>query len=165
MKAQNLQEKAILLLDNAPSHPSAEQLKTKDGMIFVMFMPPNVTPLIQPMDQNILRLTKLYYRNSLLTSIVTGDDAVGAALKKITLKDAVLHLAAAWEKLSAQVIIKCWHNILVKTNLMAVEEDDLPLSVLQKHLKEKSDTTAVVKETIMLLQAIEPVSFDVNAHT
>lgn len=42
LRTQNLPEKALLLLDNAPSHPSAEELKTSDGHIFVMFMPPNV---------------------------------------------------------------------------------------------------------------------------
>lgn len=106
------------------SHPSAEELKTSDGMIFVMFMPPNVTPLIQPMDQNVLRLTKLFYRNSRLSSIVTGNDAVGEALKKITLRDAVIHLTAAWEKLSPQVISKCWHNIMTNTDQEPVDEAD-----------------------------------------
>lgn len=146
-------------MDNAPSHPSAEQLKTSDGMIFVMFMPPNVTPLIQPMDQNVLRLTKLFYRNSLLSSIITGDDVVGEALKKITLRDAVIHLVAAWEKLSPQVIAKCWQNILANTDQEPVDEDDLPLSVLHQQLKEKRATDTTLGETIALLKAIGPVSF------
>lgn len=106
LRTQNLPEKALLLLDNAPSHPSAEELKTSDGHIFVMFMPPNVTPLIQPMDQNVLRLTKLYYRNLLLSSIITGDEPVGSALNKLTLSEAMMNLATAWNKLSPQVIKK-----------------------------------------------------------
>lgn len=59
-------------------------------------------------------LTKLYYRNSLLSCIVAGDDPVGIALKKITLRDAIIHLAAAGDKLSPDGISKCWHNIMVK---------------------------------------------------
>lgn len=42
----NLQQKAVLLLYNAPSHPSVEKFKTSNGKTFVMFFPPNVTPLL-----------------------------------------------------------------------------------------------------------------------
>lgn len=44
MKQLNLPPKAILLLDNAPGHP--DDLCTEDKQMFVMFLPPNVTPLI-----------------------------------------------------------------------------------------------------------------------
>nr|XP_022917821.1 jerky protein homolog-like [Onthophagus taurus] len=53
LKSHGLPPRAILLLDHAPSHPPKEKLRTADGMIFVIFMPPNVTPLIQPLDQNV----------------------------------------------------------------------------------------------------------------
>lgn len=52
MKTQGLPVKTLLLLENAPSHPPENELTIEDGCIFVMFMPPNVKPLIQPMDQN-----------------------------------------------------------------------------------------------------------------
>ncbi|XP_017491045.1 PREDICTED: jerky protein homolog-like, partial [Rhagoletis zephyria] len=71
---KGLPTKAILLLDNAPSHPPEDDLKTTDGSIFVVYMPPNVTPLIQPMDQNVIRLTKLYYKKHLLLLAVGKDD-------------------------------------------------------------------------------------------
>ncbi|XP_066246446.1 jerky protein homolog-like [Euwallacea similis] len=69
LKQVGLPAKAILLLDNAPSHPPAENLRSNNGNIFAFYMPPNVTPLIQPMDQNVIRITKLHYRSSLLSSI------------------------------------------------------------------------------------------------
>lgn len=143
-------------MDNAPSHPPAADLKSSDGMIFVMFMPPNVTPLIQPMDQNVLRLTKLFYRNSLLSSIITGNDTVGEALKKTTLRDAVIHLMAAWEKLNPDMISKCWRNILDFTD--ALDEDDLPLSRIRQQLIEERAADPI-RDTIALLGAIGPVSF------
>lgn len=98
--------KAILLLDNAPSHPPVEELRTSDGAIFVIYMPPNVTPLIQPMDQNVLRLTKLYYRKSLLSSIVSKGEDLADALRTITLRDAIVHLHMAWQQLESSVISK-----------------------------------------------------------
>lgn len=161
LKNQNLPEKALLLLDNAPSHPPAEELKSNDGKIFVMFMPPNVTPLIQPMDQNVLRLTKLQYRNSLLSFLVAGDQPLAEALKKITLKDAVIHLAAAWDKISPQIISKCWDNIMgsIDAEQEAVDEDEVPLSILRDQLMNKGVIDSVLGETITLLEAIEPAKY------
>ncbi|XP_051161312.1 jerky protein homolog-like isoform X2 [Leptopilina boulardi] len=43
--------KIILLLDNAPTHPSAQELNLIDEKCTVIYLPPNVTSLIQPMDQ------------------------------------------------------------------------------------------------------------------
>lgn len=141
-------------------------MRTNDGNIFVMFMPPNVTLLIQPMDQNVLRLTKFYYRNSLLSCIVAGDDPVGISLKKITLRDAIIHLAAAWDKLNPHVISKCWHNIMVNVNAETdqeqLDEDDLPLSVLQQRLNQNRVVDIALEDTIALLQAIEPFVFKVT---
>ncbi|XP_052749794.1 jerky protein homolog-like [Galleria mellonella] len=54
LKDHNFPQKALLLLDNAPGHPSEEELTTEDKCITAMFLPPNCTALIQPMDQNII---------------------------------------------------------------------------------------------------------------
>ncbi|XP_046803799.1 jerky protein homolog-like [Lucilia cuprina] len=72
----NLPLNAILLLDNAPSHPPAEELvkQTHSGKIWAHYMPPNVTPLIQPMDQNAIRLLKLHYKNSLLSRLFSTPE-------------------------------------------------------------------------------------------
>lgn len=55
----NLPPKALLLLNNCPGHSSAEELRSDDGNIFAMFLPPNTTALIQPMDQNVIQSIKL----------------------------------------------------------------------------------------------------------
>ncbi|XP_011706971.1 PREDICTED: jerky protein homolog-like, partial [Wasmannia auropunctata] len=47
-------KQCILLLDNAPSHPSAEHLNAISERCQVKYLPPNVTLLIQPMDQGII---------------------------------------------------------------------------------------------------------------
>ncbi|XP_025425198.1 jerky protein homolog-like [Sipha flava] len=49
LKQKKLPKKAVLFIDNAPCHPSESELR--DGEIYVKFLPPNVTSLIQPMDQ------------------------------------------------------------------------------------------------------------------
>ena len=102
---------------------------TKDGHIWVMYMPPNVTPLIQPMNQNAIRLLKLHYRNSLLSKIVSSNENLETPLKQTTLFEAVSLVALAWEKVSSDSIKKCWKKILVDDNFE--DEDDIPLLVVR----------------------------------
>lgn len=61
LKDHNFPQKALLLLDNTPGHPSGEELTTEDKCITAMFLPPNCTTLIQPMDQNIIQFVKQDY--------------------------------------------------------------------------------------------------------
>ncbi|XP_037959124.1 jerky protein homolog-like [Teleopsis dalmanni] len=135
LKEKNLPIKALLLIDNAPSHPNEAELTTEDGQIFAMFMPPNVTPLIQPMDQNAIKITKLYYRNS-LTSIAATQSDLLESMKKITLKSAINFLEAAWSRVGKEILSKCWKNILNFT----VNDDDLEDSMPLAILKEKWET-------------------------
>lgn len=53
-----LPEKDVLVLDNAPTHPS--KLACHD--VKVMFLPPNVTSLVQPLDQTVIVNLKRRYR-------------------------------------------------------------------------------------------------------
>lgn len=58
----NLLMEAALLLDNCPGHLSTEKLCSEDGNIFTMFRPPNTTPIIQLIDQNVIQNIKFNYR-------------------------------------------------------------------------------------------------------
>ncbi|XP_050294226.1 tigger transposable element-derived protein 2-like [Anthonomus grandis grandis] len=118
-------------------------------------MPPNVTPLIQPLDQNVLRITKLFYRKGLLSSILSKRQGVAEVLKVITLRAAIMQLHMAWQKIEPSVILKCW-NIILGKNL---EEDDLPLARL-KEMWENDVRAAAVNETITLLQTIEQIDYN-----
>ncbi|KAG8239697.1 hypothetical protein J437_LFUL019061 [Ladona fulva] len=98
MKSVNLPQRALLLLDNCPGHPSAE-LYTADGEISAIFLPPNTTALIQPMDQNVIQNIKLRYRKLLFTSILNDpvhNENLENPLKKVNLKDVVFSLANCW---------------------------------------------------------------------
>lgn len=123
-----------------------------------MYMPPNVTALIQPMDQNIIRLTKLHYRNQLLSTIVAkSDQTVTDTLKQFTLKDATILLAQSWAKIAASSIVKCWKNILNDTSEMGFdEEDNIPLSIW-KTLPEsqiQDERSYITEENLILLNNI-----------
>ncbi|XP_054737869.1 jerky protein homolog-like [Anastrepha obliqua] len=121
-------------------------------------MPPNVTPLIQPMDQNVIRLTKLYYKKHLLL-LAVGKDDITQFLKHLTLKEAVSFLMLAWNQLQANVIVKCWKLLLeclntTEANESEDEDDDIPLSLLrEKILQEKCEE---VHDIQGLLQIVFP---------
>lgn len=151
--SRNLPVKALLLLDNAPSHPPEAELKSPDGLITVLFMPPNVTPLIQPMDQNVIRITKLFYRKNLLSQLLSKGSDLSAMLQTYTLRDAVSNLALAWNMLKPIVIEKCWRNIL--TINLDDEDDNVPLSVLRGRLLNDEAHNAN-QSVIDLLQNINP---------
>lgn len=90
MKEKKLLLKALFLLDNAPGHPEADELrvkvKTADGYIEVMYFPKNTTALIQPMDQNVIKTLKAHYKKRLLMDIVSQPDAeITSILKKFNM--------------------------------------------------------------------------------
>lgn len=57
MKKLNMNYKILLILDNCSSHP--KNLSTEH--VQVVFLPPNTTSLIQPLDQGIIRQFEHYY--------------------------------------------------------------------------------------------------------
>lgn len=118
LKKQKLPQKALLLLDNCPGHPDEEELNSKDSFVRVMFLPPNVTPLIQPMDQNVIQSVKMHYKKSLLYNVLSKDQSVIKSLKDINLKDVVYSLANAWVNLGEKVIICSWKNLWPNMELL-----------------------------------------------
>lgn len=109
----NLPRKAILVLDNAPSHPATDELQ--DGDIKTLFLPPNVTPLCQPMDQGVLAALKNKYRRRLLTCLITAidnDEDVLQRLKKVDVLDVIRWVSEGWEEISSISLVRSWKILL-----------------------------------------------------
>ena len=126
-----LEKKALLLLDNAPSHPSSETLQSDDGKIKTMLLPPHTTassPSNPCMDQALLDLCKRCYKRKLLAHIIleneSADKPVPEILKAITMKDVVYWIAATWEEASTDSLHNDWRNLLPE---FESDEDESPL--------------------------------------
>ena len=67
---------AVIILDNAPAHPSEEKLVRRVGAIKVFYLPPNTTSFIQPMDQGVISAIKRHYIRRYLNEVlgVIEDD-------------------------------------------------------------------------------------------
>lgn len=126
-------KKAWLLLDNSSTH-YVDGLEAKvweaDGFQFegfimshtnILFLPPNTTSKIQPLDAGIIACWKAHCRNLqinyMLTVLEDLPDCATANGVKIDIKQAIIWAAQAWKtKVTCQTIQNCWR----KTKLLPV---------------------------------------------
>lgn len=73
LSSLKLSSKALLLLDNVPTHPSDLECEGASG-IKLLFLPPNVTRLQQPMDQGVIEFSRRKYRQKLLLDVLERLD-------------------------------------------------------------------------------------------
>ena len=108
LRRQRLEPKALLLLDNCPAHPPADNLISRDGRIRVSYLPKNTTSKIQPLDPGVISAFKMIYRRELIKKIVADERPVQESLKAINIKETILLAGQSWEAISAKSIEKCW---------------------------------------------------------
>ena len=119
LKDRGLPESAILLVDNAPSHPNVNVLQSDDGEISCIYLPPNTTSLIQPMDQGVLENIKRRYKRDLLLRLLNDDVGslnIAEFSKTLNIKDAVLMSAKSWDEVDVSSIAKSWNKLLKCTD-------------------------------------------------
>ena len=66
LKGNGLPMKTLLILDNAPGHPSNlhDEILENFRFIKVLYLPPNTTPILPPMDQQVIsNFKKLYIKH------------------------------------------------------------------------------------------------------
>lgn len=113
-KERKLHGKVLLVMDNAPTHPSVEVLNPIDEGFEVIFLPPNVTPLIQPMDQGVIEKVKRMYRKQVLRRLLLAEDNEESVIqfsKKLNLKDACYMLADSWDLLTKENLKRTWNKL------------------------------------------------------
>lgn len=64
LQSKNLAFRVLLILDNAPVH-CHEELENAHPNVEVLFLPPNTTSLIQPLNQGIIKAFKAHYMREL----------------------------------------------------------------------------------------------------
>lgn len=112
LRSKGLQEKAVLLLDNSPTHPNENVLRSDDGQIFAKYLPPNVAALIQPSDQGVIATMKRNYRLGLLQNNLEEGNDLRLYWKRLTLLDALYEIAVSWNSVKPVTITRAWKKIL-----------------------------------------------------
>nr|BAN21014.1 unkown protein [Riptortus pedestris] len=128
LKQKGLPIRAVLLLDNAPSHPAESTLTTEDGQIFVHYLPPNVTSLIQPMDQGVISSLKRRYKKIFLRFLLeenNSTDSLKEIVKKWNIKDAIFSVCEAWANLSPTTLKLSWGKILEQEDFVQESSEEV----------------------------------------
>lgn len=154
LNERELPQKALLLIDNAPSHPDEEVLCSGD--IKAIFLPPNVTSLIQPMDQGVIEALKKSYRRKMLTYMLgeeSQEQQLEELLKKINIKDAIYWLADAWSEIKIETLKNSWEKIISSEQTDVTVYEDRPTdneltTLVQKILGCKNSTEQEIQEWV-----------------
>lgn len=109
--------KVLLILDTAPSHTSPGELLLRQGGRFqVLYLPPNVTSLIQPVDQTVISNMKRFYRGQLLSDLLRKDNEAAITrqeyLKSYTIGDARLSMIECWERVLPSTVANSFNKLM-----------------------------------------------------
>ncbi|XP_053691848.1 jerky protein homolog-like [Sabethes cyaneus] len=107
-------EPKALLLDNCSAHHDGCELKSDDGLIQVIYLPPNVTSECQPMDQAVINAIKIRYKRKLMLKLVLENEHLpfNQRLKNISLSTCIEWLATSWDEISSSTIRNSWNKLV-----------------------------------------------------
>ena len=112
-RTQNLDNKAILVLDNASAH--AQDVAEKHPHIRVTFLPPNTTSVLQPMDQGAIAAFKSYYlrktMNSAIASFNGNNQSITTFWRNFSIKDAVETIGESWDEVKQSTMNGVWRRL------------------------------------------------------
>ena len=126
------------------AHPDESELVLSDGKVFAKFFPPNVTSLIQPMDQGIFASIKRRYKRKILEEFLFQDDE-GMSIVELLIQFDMLKVStiieASWDEISARSLRLSWQKILLeRPSVEDASEDDSSVreysSLFQEHVLE-----------------------------
>ena len=127
--------KAILLLDNCIAHKLRSVEFQEDQQFEIMFLPPNTSSIIQPMDQGVILKAKRAFHCRLLRRVLTYFGSVEEFYEKYNFKDCIDLLDEAWREVSASNIWNSWNNIM-KTGREGMPEGEELTDPLEPQLEE-----------------------------
>ena len=121
-----------MFLDNCAAHPSEKELVSDDGKIIAKFLPPNVTALIQPMDQGVLESIKRVYWKSILRDLVSQSTfTIQDFLKTLDMMKVIDTVATAWDMVTPAAIKNSWKKLLLLPN--DIQQNNVPQEVISNN--------------------------------
>ena len=152
-----VEPKAVLLLDNCSAHPNEEDLISKDKKVIVKYLPPNVTALIQPMDQGVLESLKRRYRRKILEELLFRDEEgvpIPSFLKSINMLKVSNLIASSWNEISPKTLQLSWKKILPSMDI------DSPPAIVGQTFQATNEPTTSDAEMPIAMATEEQVDTD-----
>ncbi|XP_066965456.1 tigger transposable element-derived protein 1-like [Macrobrachium rosenbergii] len=113
-REHNIHFKILLILDNTPGH--LQYIGEIDENIKVVFLPPNTTSLIQPMDQGAMATFKAYYLWNMFAQAVEAtnneENELRTFWKEFSVWNAILNIGRAWMEVKKECMNEIWKNLL-----------------------------------------------------
>ena len=146
----------LLIIDNALVH----KLNKEYSNISLLFLPPNTSAIIQPLDQGIAKSIKSRFRVKLNNFLIAHMDDINP-LKKINILDPILWLMNIWKEMDDSVLYNCWgkSGLIHQSELLGEEEVDNITNQLNIE-EEKGDI--VFDENVMGLLDTLLIDYDFN---
>ena len=99
------EQKDVLLVDNCPVHPSIDNLVS----IELIFLPPNTTSKLQPMDQGIIRSLKANYNTISIKKLIEAIEKE-KPFPEFFILNAMQMLDVSWGKVKTKTVVKCFEK-------------------------------------------------------
>ncbi|XP_020293552.1 jerky protein homolog-like [Pseudomyrmex gracilis] len=115
----NSMGKVLLLVDNFKGH------NVRDGEndhFELMFLPPNKTSILQPMNQGLITKCKTSFRYNLLQKVVECPRGIRQFYFNYDIKDCIDLIHDAWKSVSQTNICNAWRKLLKRQNTEIKEE-------------------------------------------
>lgn len=104
--------KIVLMVDNCTAHCNIDNLMA----IKLVFLPPNTTSVIQPLDQGIIKNFKAHYRKLVLKDIIRHMDLHGTKpADKLNVLQAMRYVESAWNLVKPDTIANCFRHGLLNS--------------------------------------------------
>ena len=117
-QSKRMEPRALLIIDNAPGHSKNLSALSKTIPVDVIFLPPNTTSLIQPMDQGVIANFKAYYLRrtfkQLLLAVDIQKDSILKFWKSFNIMNAIENIGESWNEVSSDCMRGVWNKILLK---------------------------------------------------
>jgi len=108
-----------LVTDNCPTHPppTSPPIDYKGPPppvltnITLVYLPPNTTSFLQPLDAGIIASFKAAYRRRYAQFMVEHFNIHGNAPSKLDILQAIYLIADSWESVTQDTIVHCWRKV------------------------------------------------------
>lgn len=106
-----------MILDNAPGHPP--HLGESHPNIKVVYLPPNTTSILQPMDQGGIANFKAHYLRITFAQAIAGTDkhqTLREFWKNYNIFHAINNISKGWSKVTTNCMNGIWNKLLKRYN-------------------------------------------------
>ena len=116
----------LLFIDNCTAHNSISLMEN----VKVIFFPPNMTSVFQPIDQGIIKNFKHCYRRLLVQNLMSGSFFDTNGKIKISVLEAARMCHNAWAQVTGKTIVNCFYKACFKKEAVkdkGIVEEDVPV--------------------------------------